>query len=338
MKRVARVVLAGLLCLITISALLFYALTHDLPSPDALLTHASSGTTKILDRNGQLLYEIFDPRSGSLTPRLSLADPKLDPAVRWLMMQRQDGHWQTTQETSMSLVALTEYLSTTFERDGDYTYTVRVNGKEIATVKVTPQTLGKHGKWIIPLDDLGEGDPVVEITRNAGPGAPVRASISLRHYRASGIPTIDDKGVHVSRSYAIEKGKTLNDLAVGDIVTVTLSVRFDQHTNYVIVEDPLPAGLEPIDTSLATTAQNLGPKSNDWHDWHDWMWSHVELRDDRVALFATWMYYDNVLTYTYQARATTAGTFNVLPMQSYAMYKPDVIGRAAGMVVTVKNK
>jgi len=25
------------------------------------------------------------------------------------MMQRQDGHWQTTQETSMSLVALTEF-------------------------------------------------------------------------------------------------------------------------------------------------------------------------------------------------------------------------------------
>jgi uncharacterized protein YfaS (alpha-2-macroglobulin family) len=39
-----------------------------------------------------------------------------------------------------------------------------------------------------------------------------------------------------------------------------------------------------------------------------------------------------------QTRATTAGTFNVLPMQAYAMYKPDVIGRTAGMVVTVKEK
>jgi penicillin-binding protein 1C len=73
MKRVARIVLAGLLCLIAISALLFYALTNDLPSPDALLAHASSGTTKILDRNGQLLYEIIDPRAGSRT-RLTLAD------------------------------------------------------------------------------------------------------------------------------------------------------------------------------------------------------------------------------------------------------------------------
>jgi hypothetical protein len=39
-----------------------------------------------------------------------------------------------------------------------------------------------------------------------------------------------------------------------------------------------------------------------------------------------------------QTRATTAGTFNVLPMPAYAMHKPDVIGRTAGMVVTVKEK
>jgi uncharacterized protein YfaS (alpha-2-macroglobulin family) len=112
-------------------------------------------------------------------------------------------------------------------------------------------------------------------------------------------------------------------------------VRFDQRNNYVIVEDPLPAGLEAIDTSLAMTAQNLGPQSRSWRDW---VWNHVELRDDRVALFATWMYYDDTLTYTYQARATTAGTFNVLPLQAYAMYKPEVIGRTAGSVVTVKEK
>ncbi|HEY4720591.1 MAG TPA: hypothetical protein VII92_01990, partial [Anaerolineae bacterium] len=270
--------------------------------------------------------------------RLALADPKVDPAVRWLMMQRQDGHWQTTQETSMSLVALTEYLGATFERDGDYTYTVRVNGNEIATVKVTPETLGKHGKWIIPIVDLGDGDPVIEITRSDGPGAPVRASVNLRHYRASAIPPIDDRGVHVSRTYAVENGKALSDLTVGDMVTVTLSVRFDQRSNYVIVEDPLPAGLEPIDTSLATTARTLAKGPQPSQGRYYWVWNHVELRDDRVALFATWMYYDHDLTYTYRARATTAGIFNVLPMRSYAMYKPEVMGRTAGSVVVVKDK
>lgn len=39
----------------------------DLPSPDALLARTSPNTTKILDRNGKLLYEILDPRAGRRT-------------------------------------------------------------------------------------------------------------------------------------------------------------------------------------------------------------------------------------------------------------------------------
>ncbi len=39
----------------------------DLPAPDTLLTRTSPDTTKILDRNGKLLYEILDPRAGRRT-------------------------------------------------------------------------------------------------------------------------------------------------------------------------------------------------------------------------------------------------------------------------------
>ncbi len=265
--------------------------------------------------------------------RLAADDPKLDPAVRWLLAQRRDGHWQTTQETSMSLSALTEYLTSTFEREGNYTYQVRVNGQEIATVEVTPQTLGKHGLWRIPIGDLDAGDPVVKITRNAGPGAPLRASVTLRHYRSDGIKAITDRGVRVKREYTLPKGKSLNDLAVGDVVTVTLTVKYDQHTNYVIVEDALPAGLEAIDPKLATTAK--GPQPQKHYNRYDWVWSNKELRDDRVVLFSTWMPWDETLTYTYQARATTAGTFRVLPLQSYAMYDPEVMGRTGNMEITI---
>jgi hypothetical protein len=244
-------------------------------------------------------------------------------------MQRQEGRWGTTQETSLSLVALIEYLTATFEREGNYTYTVRVNGRDIATESVTPQTLGRRGKWIIPLASLGGGDPVVEIARGDGPGAPLRATVSLRHYRAGDdILPIDDKGVHVTRTYS----RSLNTLRPGDIVEVTLSVRFDQAMTYVIVEDPLPAGLEPIDTSLATTSQQFQGNRQDW------IWSHVELRDDRVALFATWLPDDRTYTYTYQARVTTAGTFTALPLQAYAMYSPDVIGRTSGVAVNVQDR
>jgi len=59
---------AGIAC----AAILGQAIA-DLPSPDALVTRSSRDTTKILDRNGLLLYELLDPRSGRRT-RVALAE------------------------------------------------------------------------------------------------------------------------------------------------------------------------------------------------------------------------------------------------------------------------
>ncbi len=41
--------------------------SQDLPSPDRLQTQQNGGSTKILDRNGKLLYELFDPQAGRRT-------------------------------------------------------------------------------------------------------------------------------------------------------------------------------------------------------------------------------------------------------------------------------
>jgi uncharacterized protein YfaS (alpha-2-macroglobulin family) len=39
--------------------------------------------------------------------------------------------------------------------------------------------------------------------------------------------------------------------------------------------------------------------------------------------------------YTYLARATIAGRFNVMPAAGYQMYAPEVFGRTAGQQITV---
>jgi 1A family penicillin-binding protein len=43
-------------------------LTVDLPSPNRLYERAAASSTRIYDRNGQLLYEILDPHGGAHTP------------------------------------------------------------------------------------------------------------------------------------------------------------------------------------------------------------------------------------------------------------------------------
>lgn len=71
----------GVLMMITASLALAAAYsyyTQDLPSPDRLQNRQVFRSTKILDRNGRLLYELFDPQAGK---RTSVKLPEISPYV-----------------------------------------------------------------------------------------------------------------------------------------------------------------------------------------------------------------------------------------------------------------
>lgn len=75
----------GILMMITASLALATAYsyyTQDLPSPDRLQNRQLFRSTKILDRNGRLLYELFDPQAGKRTSvKLSEISPHLVKAT-----------------------------------------------------------------------------------------------------------------------------------------------------------------------------------------------------------------------------------------------------------------
>ena len=106
---------------------------------------------------------------------------------------------------------------------------------------------------------------------------------------------------------------------------------------YLAVEDMLPAGLEPLDTSLKTTSAAAREARLDQADQQEpywWYFSQTSIHDNRVALFATYLP-KGTYHYTYLARATTAGEFKSLPATAYQMYAPEVFGRSAGATFTV---
>ena len=110
---------------------------------------------------------------------------------------------------------------------------------------------------------------------------------------------------------------------------------------YFAVEDLLPAGLEPIDTSLKTASAvaqgadlqpGASPIADDVPYWY--YFGQTSIHDDRVALFASYLP-RGTYTYTYMARATTPGVFQTLPATAYQMYASEVFGRSAGALFTV---
>ena len=117
---------------------------------------------------------------------------------------------------------------------------------------------------------------------------------------------------------------------LGETVLVTLTVWSNEARRYVVVEDPLPAGLEALDASLATGSRGFGA----WKQWsgvsrHD----HRELRDDRVLFFRDVMQ-PGTLTYRYLAKVTSPGSFVAPPARAEEMYTPEVYGHTSSERVT----
>ncbi len=67
-KRALWGILVSLLLAVGAIGLAARSLLADLPSPDTLYAHQTGVSSRILDRNGRLLYEIADPHAGRHTP------------------------------------------------------------------------------------------------------------------------------------------------------------------------------------------------------------------------------------------------------------------------------
>lgn len=130
----------------------------------------------------------------------------------------------------------------------------------------------------------------------------------------------------------------------GDMVRVTLTFTLTKERRFVAVTEPLPAGLEPIESWFATTASALAADQRreeaQGYSWRAWWehggFDHVERHDDRVMLFATRLS-EGRHTFSYLARATTAGVFRTAPVHVEEMYEPEVFGRTATDVIEVKK-
>ncbi len=270
----------------------------------------------------------------------------LPNAVRWLMGVRENGHWATTQENAWSIMALTEYMVLTGELQGDYGYALSVNGREAASGQVVPATVDEVITTVVPTADLRRlGDNQLLIERSAGPGR-LYYSTFLRYFLPADEMRALDRGLIVTREYLPAEGATsatISGAQVNDEITVRLTIIAPQDVSYLVVEDPLPAGCEAVDTSLATSSQTPQeptsaeetPRSPVDNWWYKGGWpSHIEIRDEKVALFADYLP-AGTYEYTYRMRATTPGAFQVLPTTAYEMYFPDVFGRSDGAVLRI---
>ena len=122
-------------------------------------------------------------------------------------------------------------------------------------------------------------------------------------------------------------GPALRRIGLGDIVTVTVQLTTPDEISGLLVEDWLPAGLEPLD------APPDAPQGAWWAApcalWWRCTSFRRELRTDRVAYYASYAH-AGTHTLSYQAIAATAGNFSLPPARAMASLEPDIMGLSSG--------
>ncbi len=260
-------------------------------------------------------------------------------AVRWLMAHRRSNGWGSTQETAWTLLALTDWLTTSKEFESNYSYAVGLNGKSLAQGLVDSGNLTKPVHVSITGQELTGQVNYLVVARGAGVG-----NLYYTAYLNAELPVESvkplDRGIAVSRQYfTLDDAKNpITEIKRGELVRVRVTIVAPAALYYVVVNDPLPAGLEAVDSSILTDAQV--PQKYSVLDfarrgWGWWFFTHTELRDEKVVLSADYLPAGTYI-FTYLARAATAGTFNVIPTTASEFYFPDVYGRGEGSIFIVK--
>jgi hypothetical protein len=266
-------------------------------------------------------------------------DPRLFKVVRWLVLNREGNHWVSTRDTAFIVYALTDFLQRSQELKPDYEAAVALNGKPILTRRFAQTDLFSPEVEIeVSGSSLRQGDNLLSIDKQ-GAGN-LYYTLMLRQFVGQEDMTklITGAGISIDRQYyrmATERGlrggaittapapRPTTDFRSGEAILARLTITSPRQYDYVVVEDPLPAGCEAVEQG------DLFP----W-EWDRW-YSDMEVRDEKVAVFARRLPAGKS-TIEYHLRPQIPGQYHVMPTEVYSMYNPELRGSGAEARVSVR--
>jgi hypothetical protein len=170
--------------------------------------------------------------------------------------------------------------------------------------------------------------------------------------------TRTNAGIEIRREYSVERdGKWIlltspMKIRRGELVRIDIFLSLPTVRNFVVVDDPVPGGLEPVSRGLATTSVIDADKGtfkaaggswwfkfSDWRSYNvsRWCFYHKELRHNAVRFYSDYLPAGNYhLSYT--AQAIAAGEFVEMPVHAEEMYDPDVFGKGLPGTLRVLEK
>lgn len=253
--------------------------------------------------------------------------------VRYLLNARKAGQWETTHANAMVFWALNTYLNEFEKADPDFRAKVSMDNREVLTAMFKSRTAQpKTGSAVLPPDT----EKVKVTFEKEGTGTLyyyLKYKYILKKY-----PEKRDAGFSVSkevRDYDSNEPVKDNRYVRGKRYIVKIKVSSPKQRFFVVLDDQLPAGFEPVNMDFATEGNEKNVRTSGSDYW--WYgFNHREFYRDRVVFFASTMgAHEYQLQYV--VRAVTPGSFHVPLLKAEEMYAPEVFGTAYQPDITVDN-
>jgi len=263
-------------------------------------------------------------------------------------------HWENTQENVFCMNALTDYARIYEKVKPSMQVAVSLDDEKFgetafADVKDKPVT------FVRPIEAADPGKKARAVISRRGDGRLYYAT------RLSYAPTEEhanytNAGIEIRREYSVQRDgkwqllKSADAIHAAELVRVDIFLSLPTARNFVVVDDPVPGGLEPVNRDLATASVvdadkgEFEPSGGSWwfkfNDWISynlsrWSFYHKELRHNAVRFYSDYLPAGNYhLSYT--AQAVASGTFTMMPVHAEEMYDPDVYGQGIAETLVVK--
>jgi alpha-2-macroglobulin len=282
-------------------------------------------------------------------------------AARLLAGMSPEGNWTSTSDTGWSLAALSEYFSG--GKTDAKPIIVKVRQGSVVDETFTLEPTAHRTIALDPREFLK--NPYVKINANSEGTMLYRLAVTFPRtdYARNGY----SNGFEVHKTVRNTDGS--NAIRVGDIVEVKLKINIKNHrANYVVVDDPLPAGFVAINSAIKTEEAGLAVKKlkramrsgddeeegdgddgefGEGFEWSDYYWNpggfyqftpnFLEMRNDRVLAFRN-KAWGGVYEYSYYARAVCEGEFVLPSTKVQLMYDPDVVAYTPQGKVVIKER
>lgn len=278
--------------------------------------------------------------------------PKL---VRSITTERKrKDRWENTQENLLCMTSLAQYSQMYELGKNEIQLSVATDSEALGTV--TLKTKASEAQEI--SRPLTAQDPGRSETITISPSGPGRFYYSARlsYLSRTTSKTPRNAGIEVSREYSVKRNGTwvllANPVAIkqGELVKVDIFLKLTTPKSFVVVDDPVPGGLEAVNRDLATSSEvdsqaalTSAVAGSVWWSEKDWItfgsgfssFYHKELRHNSARFYSEYLPIGHYHL-SYVAQAVAAGNFAIPPLHAEEMYDPDVFGESGSDTLRVE--